>query len=203
MLIKICGIKTKTAAVVSVKYGADFLGFNFVSSSKRKIIPIAAQKIIDSLPKSFRPITVGVFMDQSRRSIKKVLSQMKLDMLQFHGQESSKFCQSFGLPYIKAFGVGKQTSVAGLTKAMKKYKAKYFLLDRPTQGRGRTIDLGKVKQLAQKFPIILAGGLTPENVHAMIIKAGQIKGVDVAGGVETNGKKNIKKIRLFIKKTKI
>lgn len=197
MLVKICGIKTKAAALASVKYGADFLGFNFVPTSKRMVTPQAAHEIIKSLPKK-RPGTVGVFMDQAAPEVKKVLSITKLDILQFHGQENPQFCQSFGLPYIKAFGVGKNTLVKQLAKQMAKYKAKYFLLDRPTQGKGRAIDLHKVKQLAQRFPVILAGGLTPDNAQSMIARAGKIKGIDVAGGVETKGKKDLRKIKSFV-----
>ena len=216
--VKICGIKTKSAALVSAKCGADFLGFNFVPGSKRKITPNQASKITSSLA-SFRgsasdrgisnsknerrdhsatlrmtPLMVGVFMNQSQADIKKVLLITKLNMLQFHGDETPKFCQSFGLPYIKAFGIGEKTVVSVISKQMRKYKAKYFLLDRPKQGRGESINLKKVSRFAAKFPIMLAGGLTPENVRAITSKAGKIKAVDVAGGVETKGEKDSKKI---------
>lgn len=198
MLVKICGIKIKSAAVASSKYGADFLGFNFVPSSKRKITAKVAKTIISSLPKTNRPMTVGVFMDQPAGDIHRVLGKARLDMLQFHGQETPKFCQSFGLPYIKAFGIGRKMSIAKISNDMAEYKARHFLLDRPKQGRGKPIDLKKVSQLAEKFPIILAGGLTPKNVQRMIAKAGKIKGVDVAGGVEIGGRKDSGKIRQFI-----
>lgn len=200
--IKICGIRTKTEALASAKCGADFLGFNFVPTSKRLISLERARKIINTLPKSNRPITVGVFMDQGVKEIKTVISKTKIAMLQFHGNESPKFCQKFGLPYIKAFGVDKQTSVASLAKQMAKYKSDYFMLDRKDRGKGAVIDLKIVKQLAKRFPIILAGGLNPQNVKSAVSKAGKIVGVDVAGGVETNNKRSLRKISAFIKAVK-
>jgi len=196
--VKICGIKTKSAALIAAKYGADFLGFNFVPTSKRLISPITAQEIINSLPDNNRPTTVGIFMNQNSSAIKKVLSKVKVDMLQFHGKETPEFCHKFATPFIKAFAVDSKTSVPYLSGEMKKYKADYFLLDRPQQGQGQPIDLKKVKELAQKFPVILAGGLNPKNVKTSIQKSSSIEGVDVAGGVETHTTKNPNKIKAFI-----
>lgn len=229
MLVKICGIKTKQAALASAKFGADFLGFNFVFSSKRKIGLKSAKEIILSLaPSRMRPgdvlsvkdspyvpglrmtpgmatppLTVAVFMDQPADYINKILSQIKFDLLQFHGSETPKFCASFGLPYIKAFGVDNKTPIVDLNRLMRKYRAKYFMLDRKDRGKGAVIDLAKVKELTNRFPIILAGGLTPENIQSIVSKAGKIVGVDVAGGVEIKNKKSIKKISQFMNKTKI
>ncbi|MEK7161340.1 MAG: phosphoribosylanthranilate isomerase [Patescibacteria group bacterium] len=196
--VKICGIKSREAAKASIKFGADFLGFNFVPTSKRFVSPALANKIIASLPRDNKIVTVGVFMNQSTKEISDILSKVKLDLIQFHGNESPKFCENFSLPYIKAFGLGKNASVKKLTQQISKYKAKYFLLDRPKQGKGQAIDLKKVGYLAKQFPIILAGALMPENVQSSITQAGKIVGVDVAGGVEINGGKNLDKIRAFI-----
>ncbi len=196
--VKICGIKSVADARASVKFGADFLGFNFVPSSPRFIAPVLAQKIIDSLPRSGKIVKVGVFMNQSAPAVNQVLALVKLDLIQFHGSESPKFCASFGLPYIKVFTLNPKTSIKKLAGQMSKYQAKYFLLDRPQQGQGHTLDLKKVSILAKKFPIILAGGLNPENVSSTIAGAGEIVGVDVAGGVESKDKKSLKKIKDFI-----
>jgi len=198
ILIKICGIKNISSAQAATNAGADFLGLNFVSRSGRRISAARAKKIISVLPKKNRPTIVGIFMDQDAKLIKSIISQVKLEMLQFHGQETPGFCESFGLPYIKTFGVGKETAVNQLAKQMAKYKTEYFLLDRPKQGKGNLIDLKKVKKLAENFSVILAGGLTPKNVKSSIAKAGHVSGVDVAGGVETGGKKDIRKIKQFI-----
>lgn len=198
MLVKICGIKTKGAALAAAKTGAKFLGFNFVPTSKRLITPSSVQKIIGSLQKHGRPLCVGVFMDQPAIDVRTTMSKVKLDMLQFHGMESPRFCGQFGLPYIKAFSIGKNDTVVSLANKMKKYTAKYFMLDRQDRGKGVVIDLKKVSSLSKEFPILLAGGLTPDNVQKMVIKAGKIKGVDVAGGVEKKSIKSIKKIKNFI-----
>jgi|SRR3989344_5282440 len=202
MLVKICGIKTAGAAKAAMKYGADFLGFNFVPSSKRLVRASEVKKIISALPKNNRRVCVGVFMNQTSKDIKTVLAEVRLNMLQFHGKENAKFCSQFGLPYIKAFGVGKKDTVASLSKKMAKYKAKYFLLDRKNRGRGEIVDLNKVRQLAKKFPVMLSGGLTPENVKSVISRSGHIVAVDVAGGVEKNGKKSSLMIKGFISKAK-
>jgi phosphoribosylanthranilate isomerase len=198
ILVKICGIKTIAAVKTASKAGADFLGLNFVPGSSRFISISQAKKIINALPEKNRPLTVGVFMNQDSKQVKKIISQVKLERLQFHGKESSNFCESFGLPYIKTFGVGKKTPINRLARQMAKYKAEYFLLDRPKQGRGNLIDLIKVKKLAENFPVILAGGLTPKNVKSSIAKAGRISGVDVAGGVEMRGGKDARKVKQFI-----
>jgi len=200
---KICGIKTLTASKVVCKYKADFLGFNFVPTSKRLIGPSAAQKIINSLPKTRRPIMVGVFQNQSRLEVKSILSKVKLNMLQFHGKEDRKFCESFSLPYIKAFGLDNNSSIGCLSKKMNKYKPRYFLLDRSNRGKGSVIDLKKVTRLAKQFPVLLAGGLNPQNISSIISKTGNIKGVDVAGGVETAGKKDHAKIKDFLMKSRL
>ena len=198
MDVKICGIRTKAAALAAAKAGADFLGFNFVFSSKRKIEPIVAQKIIRAFGTKKRPVIVGVFMNQSADYIKSIISKVKPDMLQFHGQESPKFCASFGLPYIKAFGVDGKTSASKIGKLMSAYKAKYFMLDRKDRGAGPSIEPSLVKKLASKFPIILAGGLNFQNVATAIAKGVKIFGVDIAGGVESNGYQDEKKIKRFI-----
>ena len=201
--VKICGIKTLAISRASIKYGADFLGFNFVPTSKRLISASDAKKIIDSLPKNRRPLCVGVFMNQNQNEVKKILDKVPLDILQFHGNESPGFCRSFHLPYIKAFGLGLNTSVASLIKQMGRYRPKFFLLDRAEQGRGSQVDLKKIMQLAKQFPVFLAGGLNPKNIKSSLAQAGKIKGVDVAGGVEIHGKKNLSKIKNFIQLSKL
>lgn len=200
--VKICGIKTRAAARAAIDSGADFLGFNFVPSSPRFIPPKAARAIVASLPEEKRPLTVGVFMDPKAVEVRKVLSRVKLDMLQFHGSESPKFCASFREPFIKAFGVATGASVKRLARQMQKYRAAYFLLDRPQQGKGRPIDLRKVEQLAKQFPVMMAGGLTPGNVAVTIKRAPNIQAIDVAGGVEIKGIKKISKIRAFLRSSR-
>ncbi len=201
--VKICGIKSIKVAQIATLAGADFLGFNFVPTSLRVISPLIAQKIIQSLPKKQKPICVGVFMDQSPAQVQKILKQIQLDMLQFHGQETPSFCASFKLPYIKTFTFGKKTSVTQISKHMKLYKPACFLLDREQQGTGTLLDLKKVKHLAKKFPIILAGGLTEKNLKSIISLVKGIIGFDVAGGVETKGKKDLAKIKKFLLLSKL
>lgn len=171
--VKICGIRSLEAALVAINTGADFLGFNFVLGSKRYIEPENAAKIINQIKGRIK--IVGVFQNEDQERIKKLTTQLQLDFVQLHDNNNSA---------IKTITPGE-----------------YLLLDRVKQGAGKMVDLGKAKKLARKYLIFLAGGLTPDNV-AGIIKKVQPFGVDVAGGVETDGVQDVNKIKVFINNAK-
>jgi len=208
MLVKICGIKTLEAATAATESGADFLGLNFVPSSKRCISVETAREIITGL--RFEPRKaedghgarlVGVFQDQPLEFVNKTADELGLDFVQLHGSESPEYCAQIKMPIIKAYGLDSDFDIAKVTEEMSKYRVTYYLLDR--NGReGESLNAKKVAELAKKFPIILAGGLTPENVSTAIAVSGRIRVVDVAGGVETNGEKDPQKIRRFISSAK-
>lgn len=170
--VKICGIRTLEAAQTAINAGADFLGFNFISTSKRYINPELAKKIIGKLKKSAK--IVGVFQNEKASFINKSISDLDLDYVQLHEKK--------------------------IIKSMKD-KAIYLLIDRKKQGAGQIPDLDKAKTLAQRSKIFFAGGLDPNNV-AEIVKKVKPYAVDVAGGIETNGIQDSKKIKSFIKKVK-
>lgn len=198
--VKICGIKTSEAAQTAFDAGADFLGFNFVQDSKRYIEPAEAKKIIDKLPKMIKK--VGVFINDDINKINQLVGYLKLDFIQLHGSESPEYTASIGgVRKIKTFPLDADFGVGKTIKKMKTYKTDYFLLDREKQGEGELLNPAKVKKLTAVFPIILAGGLTAENV-AGAVKLTKPMVVDVAGGVETDGVKDTAKIIRFIKNAK-
>ncbi|MBI3379917.1 phosphoribosylanthranilate isomerase [Candidatus Gottesmanbacteria bacterium] len=199
--VKICGVKTLEAAQASINAGADFLGFNFVPTSKRLMSNGIAKQIIDELPKTIAK--VGVFMDADILEIHKLINYLKLDYVQLHGNESPKYVSSVqGAGIIKTISLPIEFDVEKTKQKMKKYQVDYFLLDREEQGRGKMLDLDMVKELTSAFPIILAGGLTVENV-SQTVKLAHPQVVDVAGGVEANGAKDKERITEFIKNAKL
>ncbi len=198
--IKICGITSLTDARAAVKAGADALGFVFCEASPRFIQPEAAAAITHHLPR--RILRVGVFVDALQETILRVAATCRLDALQLHGEESPDFCDALvPLQVWKAFRV-RSRDVLGRLPAYRESTAAW-LLDSYTEGQaggtGATFQWDLAVE-AQKLghPIVLAGGLTPENV-AEAVRRVQPACVDVSSGVElTPGKKDAEKVRRFI-----
>ncbi len=194
--IKICGITNLEDAIASADAGVDALGFNFYKKSPRCIEPEKAAEIIGQLPPFVMP--VGIFVNEREEKIREIQQLACLQALQFHGDESPEFCQRFGARVIKAFQVKDKESL----KNMAHYHVGAFLLDSYRDGvrggTGVTFDW-HLAVVAKTFgKVILAGGLTPENV-AEAVKLVQPYGVDVAGGVEKEkGIKDHAKIKKFI-----
>lgn len=200
MKVKICGIQTLDAAQAAFDAGADFVGFNFVPISKRLIDSEVAKRIIDGLPKGI--LKVGVFMNENLLRINKLVNYLTLDYVQLHGNESPDYiARIHNAAVIKTFALLSDFDVEETMEKMKTYKADYFLLDREVQGRGELLNLKKVERLTSVFPMILGGGLTPENV-ADAVKSAKPQAVDVAGGVETDGEKDKDKIIKFIQEVR-
>lgn len=199
-LVKICGIRTLKAAQISVEAGADFLGFNFVPTSKRYISPVDAKAIIQKLPKTIS--IVGVFQNESVDFVNTIISNLDLQFVQLHGEENQQFIKNIrGANVIKAFRLPQKFSTQKTVELLRQFSCSYFLLDRQIQSNGPMLDVDRVKIITTQFPIILAGGLTPENVHTAIFK-GMPHGVDVASGIETDGKEDLQKIRQFVQGVK-
>jgi len=194
--IKICGITNLDDAMAAVDFGADALGFNFYKKSPRCIEPQRAAEIIAQLPPFVVPI--GIFVNEKEDRIRETVSLACLQAIQFHGDETPEFCQRFGSRVIKAFQVKDHESL----KHMSHYRVNAYLLDSYKEGvrggTGETFDW-HLAVVAKTFGrIILAGGLTPDNV-AEAVKLVQPYGVDVAGGVERDkGVKDHGKLRKFI-----
>jgi phosphoribosylanthranilate isomerase len=188
--VKICGITDLEDALAAVQCGADALGFVF-AKSPRKIAPEKAREIVKQLPPFVT--TVGVFMDEPTKRVKEIALFCHLQALQFHGDESPEYCRGFCQKVIKAFQV-RDGSIAQLTSL---YDVHAYLLDSWVgggSGQGFNWDLAR----GVHGRIILAGGLTPENVSAAITTV-RPYAVDVSSGVERSpGKKDLHRMKEFI-----
>lgn len=184
--VKICGIRSLEAAQTAVDVGADFLGFNFVPSSKRYIDPILALEIINSIRGQIK--TVGIFQDAKIAEVNKIALDLKLDFVQLHGNENNEYINKIGMPVIKSITEYDQPD---------NIKADYFLLDRSKREEGGMVNLEKASNLTANLPIFIAGGLTADNVASVVSQVNPFA-VDVAGGIETDGHQDLEKIKLFI-----
>ncbi|RKQ33210.1 phosphoribosylanthranilate isomerase [Oceanobacillus halophilus] len=198
MLVKICGIQTKEAAEVAISSGADFIGFVF-ADSKRKMEPTQAARIVKNIPNSVQK--VGVFVNESVEKMIDIAEQVGLDVIQLHGDESPAIAEKLPYKVIKAFAVD-----ANCLSEIQTYPCDYYLLDSPKGkyrgGNGKTFDWDLLNHLPlDSSKVILAGGLSAENVQTAIRQA-KPAGVDVSSGVETNRKKDLNKITQFIKQAK-
>lgn len=195
--IKICGITRVEDALAACAAGADALGFVFHAPSPRNIEPEAARAIVAQLPPFVT--TVGLFVDREADAIERVAAQVRLDLLQFHGDETPQFCASFGRPYIKA--VRMRPGIDLLEYAARFVQARGLLLDAYVSGThggtGSRFDWRLVpRDLAT--PIVLSGGLTPENVEEAV-RTLRPWAVDVSSGVEAaKGIKDPQRMRNFI-----
>lgn len=198
MKVKICGIRDISTALSAVDNGADALGFVF-AESKRKINPEAAGEIIRELPGEV--LKIGVFVNETKEAIEEIANVSGINVIQLHGDETPEFCSSFSLPVIKALSVGSPDDLSQLDE----FSCEYILLDSPKGkyrgGNGVSFDWSIFNKPMQDKKIILAGGLNPENVGEGI-KATNPYMVDVSSGVETEGKKDPKKIKRFIDNAK-
>ncbi len=184
--VKICGITSTEVAHDVCAAGADSIGLVFYEKSPRNVSIAQAKEICDSLPPFIT--CVGLFLNPSDDFVNAVLNEVKLDLLQFHGIETAEFCHSFSRPYIKAIGMEGISGEEEFTQAIQQYThAKGFLVDSHATGKaggtGQTFDWKNVPQMQEK-PIILAGGLNPENV-ADALQQLNIYGVDLSSGVES------------------
>jgi len=195
--VKICGITSVEDALTAVANGADAIGLVFYAPSPRNVNVENAAEIANAIP-AFVSV-VGLFVNAEPEFVRNVVSQVKLDLLQFHGDESPEYCASYGLPFIKAIRVKPDTNLVQCAKDFSASKA--LLLDTYTEGvaggTGHTFDWGLIPaQLAK--PVILAGGLNAGNV-AQAIASVHPYAVDVSGGVEiSKGIKDAAKIAAFM-----
>ena len=195
--IKICGITNLDDALTAVEAGADALGFVFYKESPRHIFPEEAARIISMLPPFIQ--TVGLFVNEKPEVINEIARACRLDLVQLHGDESAESCQKIERRILKAFRIRTLTCL----EPMKDFKAAGFLLDAFSPsfygGTGTTFNWEIAAEAVKRSPhIILAGGLTPENV-ADAIQQVHPYAVDVSSGVESvPGKKDALKLRKFI-----
>ncbi|MCU9612027.1 phosphoribosylanthranilate isomerase [Caldibacillus lycopersici] len=199
MKVKICGITDLPTAIYAASIGADALGFVF-ANSKRKITPEAAKAIIEELPNNV--MKIGVFVNESKQAIDQIAEFAGLSAIQLHGDETPAFCKQFSLPVIKAKSIETMDDLF----TIRAYPCEYILFDSPKGafrgGNGKTFDWNVVNHFsAPEKKVILAGGLNAENVQDAIGKINPYM-VDVSSGVESDGKKDLQKIKQFISKAK-
>ncbi|ALL22819.1 phosphoribosylanthranilate isomerase [Bacillus tropicus] len=200
MKVKICGITDMETAKRACEYGADALGFVF-AESKRKITPKRAEEIIQELPANV--LKIGVFVNESVEMIQKIADECGLTHVQLHGDEDNYQIRRLNVPSIKSLGVTSESDM----KNAQGYETDYILFDSPKEkfygGNGKTFSwelLGHMpKELRKKT--ILAGGLNALNIEEAIRTVRPYM-VDVSSGVETEGKKDVEKIKQFIIKAK-
>jgi phosphoribosylanthranilate isomerase len=201
-IIKICGIKTLKDALAAIEAGADYLGFNFYPKSVRFIEKSVCAEITSALKHEYPHIKlVGVFVNSTVDEVKDILQTCHLDLAQLHGDETPEIFSQLAPHAFRAFR-GIPESNAGYERG----EAPFMLIDAAVKGvyggSGITADWTAAAKLAQKYPLLLAGGLTPENV-ADAVRQVNPWGVDVASGVESApGEKDVAKMSAFVKAVK-
>jgi len=199
--VKICGITRCEDAQLAVDAGVDAIGLVFYEKSPRFVSTKSAAKISQVVPAFVS--RVALFKDADKQMVESVLQAVEVDLIQFHGSETPDFCEQFHQPYIKALGMkGAEHDADFLRSSVEKYQlAKALLLDGHAPGEaggaGEAFDWASIATVDK--PVVLAGGLTPENVKQAIELVHPFA-VDVSSGVESApGIKDKEKIASFMK----
>lgn len=195
--VKICGITNRDDALMAAELGADALGFVFYRASPRYVLPERAREIIERLPPFVT--TVGVFVNEKKETVEEVIETSGIEAVQLHGEESPAYCASLrGVKVIKAFRVRDEFHPERLGH----YEVDAYLLDAYQKGlyggTGKTFSWEMARRGKEYGRIILAGGLTPENVR-QAVEAVQPYAVDVSSSVEQSpGVKDREQVRAFL-----
>ncbi len=199
--VKICGITRVEDGLAAARAGADAIGLVFYARSPRAVSAAQARTIVRALPPFVT--TVGLFVDAAADDVRHVLQAVPLDLLQFHGDESPEQCRIYGRPYLKALRMREGVDVAAAARTYG--DAAGLLVDTYVEGvaggTGLTFEWSRLPHDLAR-PVILAGGLTPDNVAAAVAQV-RPWAVDVSGGVEAApGLKDAAKIAAFIRGVK-
>ena len=189
--VKICGLSTAIAVETACQAGADYIGFVF-AESRRRVSLEQAQKLATSVSPVVRK--VGVFVSPSLAELQEAISVANLDLVQIHGDFNEELLTEIGRPVIRAY------QVKGALKGVSQ-QADYLLFDSPLAGSGQTFDWQVFDKGQIHQPFFIAGGLNVENVREAIQHFAPYA-VDVSSGVETDGQKDLEKIKEFIERVK-
>jgi len=195
--IKICGIKTLRDALAAIEAGADMLGFNFYSGSVRCIDVGTCREMMSALRKFGHITFVGLFVNAPMAEVRATMETCGLSLAQLHGDETREMLGAFGGKAFKAF-----RGIPGNASDYARSESPALLVDAAVKdvygGSGVTADWPAAAELAKKYPLLLAGGLTPENV-ANAVRLVRPWGVDVASGVESApGEKDASRMKAFV-----
>jgi phosphoribosylanthranilate isomerase len=195
--IKICGITELRDALFCVQAGADYLGFIFYEKSPRHIAPAKAKMIIAELPDSVVP--VGVFVNANRWNVRDTVDAAGIRLLQMSGDETPEECQGYDIPVWKSFRIRDARRV----ESVRAFRVDAALLDGAGEGEyggaGKLADPSIGRSMSAYHRVVLAGGLTPENVRDAVAAARPFA-VDVSSGVESSpGKKDEMKVTEFVR----
>jgi phosphoribosylanthranilate isomerase len=198
--VKVCGITNAEDALAAVEAGADALGFIFYEKSPRYVVPAVAANIIAELPPLVTP--VGVFVNEGLATVRSIMDTCGLAMAQLHGDENVSYCRELARPAMKALRLRDRGSLLALAEYQGRGGVRGFVLDTFSElaygGTGQITDWGLAAEVAKSTPLLLAGGLTPDNVTEAI-RTVRPYGVDVSSGVESApGKKDHAKMRAFV-----
>ena len=196
--IKICGLTNRDDVLAALEYGADYLGFVLYPDSPRAVSSHLLAEILDSVPDA-RERAVGVFVNETPDMVAGIMSQCGLHIAQLHGDENPEDFSNAEFIYWRALRLDGNNCVPCPTDWS---LAQRYVIDVAVPGMyggtGVTADWTEAAVMASRYPIMLAGGLTPDNVHDAVLRVKPI-GVDVASGVESvPGKKDHGKVKSFI-----
>jgi phosphoribosylanthranilate isomerase len=203
--VKVCGITNAEDALAAVEAGADALGFIFYEKSPRYVVPAVASRIIAQLPPLLT--TVGVFVNEGMATVRSIMDTCGLAMAQLHGDENASYCQELSRPAMKALRLKDRDSLLALAEYQGRGGVRGFVLDAFSElvygGTGQVTDWTLAADVAKTSRILLAGGLTPDNVTEAV-RTVRPYGVDVSGGVESApGKKDHAKLRAFVEAVRV
>ena len=189
--VKICGLSTVEAVETAVLAGADYIGFVFAESKRQVSLEQAHElaKLVTGKTK-----IVGVFVSPSLEELEQAIGQVPLDIVQIHGMFDEALIQKISVPVIRAIQLSDQ-------EAKVTSPADFLLFDAPVAGSGRTFDWDLLKDQKIQQDFFIAGGLTVDNVR-QARETFQPYALDVSSGVETDGRKDIEKIKAFIEGAK-
>ena len=205
--IKLCGLSEIEHALAAAEAGTDFLGLVF-APSRRQVSPEKALSLVKAIHRlESHPAVVGVFVNSPPQEINRIANYCQLDWVQLSGDEGWDYCRAIEHPIIKVIHIAADKKpddiLAEIEEGyrLRSKKDLIFLLDSRTGsaygGTGKVFNWQIARAVSVRVPVLVAGGLTPDNIGGLMEKV-KPWGVDVSSGVETNGRKDIQKIRDFI-----